>query len=584
MTKTRDLANLGSGFLQTGAGAARRPVDSKLKDTVSVLDFGAVGDGVANDTAAIQSALNTGKSVHFPAGVYLTDPLTIPYSARGAIYSGDGFYHYTDDRQTVIKARTNSQAHVFKVGNQGVSGSDCLTFTQMRIDCDLKAAIGIDAEYGAFFTITDCGVYDYISYGAYHKQGLARYDRVFMTTPQTGVSISAVGLHLYSDSAITDSEFSGGAIAIKIVAGGNRLCNIWANSSNTSCITLTPFDNSTTHINTSLINIYAGEVLHPAGGGARPIIEIVGTTVQNVQEVQFSNSYLVTAAGSADKKNGGIWLNYCNTIAISNIVIRGNGLGATSTLYCDYFVRAQNSKSISITGCSIKDVNKNPIYLVTGMSQPTTIAGCSFYNWAVDANAVGAEAAAIRCGTGCGAIITGNMLHVDTGSAVPYAVDAASASLIELTGNRTSYANSTIVNYASGTLHYIHNNNALSSMVGFNIGNTTLGPDCTNNGKNYKSRGQFLASGGSTTTFITFPNVAEAQTYLVSVNQAGSGFNSAFAYVALYGNLPGVQRIAQSNTNSVLDINFGFSGLNLQLILGAGFGSTNWEWVLTRLG
>jgi hypothetical protein len=48
-------------------------VEDKLAQTISVIDFGAVGDGVADDTAAIQAALNAGagKSVFVPAGVYL---------------------------------------------------------------------------------------------------------------------------------------------------------------------------------------------------------------------------------------------------------------------------------------------------------------------------------------------------------------------------------------------------------------------------------------------------------------------------------------------------------------------------------
>ena len=71
MTKTRDLADLGGGFIQAGTGAVQRTVESKLQDMVSVKDFGAVDDGVADDTAAIQAAINAGKPVFMPSGEYL---------------------------------------------------------------------------------------------------------------------------------------------------------------------------------------------------------------------------------------------------------------------------------------------------------------------------------------------------------------------------------------------------------------------------------------------------------------------------------------------------------------------------------
>lgn len=69
-----DNALLYSGspaFTQDGAGAVTRSWSSKLKDVVSVKDFGAVGNGIANDTAAIQAALNTGGALYFPRGTYL---------------------------------------------------------------------------------------------------------------------------------------------------------------------------------------------------------------------------------------------------------------------------------------------------------------------------------------------------------------------------------------------------------------------------------------------------------------------------------------------------------------------------------
>lgn len=61
-------------YTPAGSGAVTRSVQTKLRETVSVKDFGAVGDGTTDDTAAIQAAINaagTTREVHFEAGVYL---------------------------------------------------------------------------------------------------------------------------------------------------------------------------------------------------------------------------------------------------------------------------------------------------------------------------------------------------------------------------------------------------------------------------------------------------------------------------------------------------------------------------------
>lgn len=76
-------------YFPAGTGAVQTTVQAKLRESVSVKDFGAVGDGVTDDTAAIQTALNTGKSVYFPQGSYLiTSGLTI--TANYQTLYGDG--------------------------------------------------------------------------------------------------------------------------------------------------------------------------------------------------------------------------------------------------------------------------------------------------------------------------------------------------------------------------------------------------------------------------------------------------------------------------------------------------------------
>ena len=70
------------GFLQSGTGASARTSQAKLRETVSVLDFGAVGDGTTDDTAAIQAAINScitnQKKLFIPVGTYkISSPLII---------------------------------------------------------------------------------------------------------------------------------------------------------------------------------------------------------------------------------------------------------------------------------------------------------------------------------------------------------------------------------------------------------------------------------------------------------------------------------------------------------------------------
>jgi hypothetical protein len=90
-------------FIATGTGATTRTLQNKLRDVISVKDFGAVGDGVADDTAEIQAALDAGagKCVYLPPGTYKTTAaLTI--SANTTVQA--------DDRRAVIDVQPANPA------------------------------------------------------------------------------------------------------------------------------------------------------------------------------------------------------------------------------------------------------------------------------------------------------------------------------------------------------------------------------------------------------------------------------------------------------------------------------------------
>ena len=82
-------------FTPVGTGVATRTSHDKFSDLISVKDFGAVGDGLTDDTNAILNALSAADSVFIPEGEYLISA-TIQLTARQSIF-GAG-------QRSVIKA------------------------------------------------------------------------------------------------------------------------------------------------------------------------------------------------------------------------------------------------------------------------------------------------------------------------------------------------------------------------------------------------------------------------------------------------------------------------------------------------
>ena len=107
-------------FLQAGTGAVTRTALSKMQDIASAKDFGAVGDGVANDTVALQNfftACVAGKRGYIGAGTYMVDEGQIVIQPASDIDS-TGFYVETAGYfSTVIKGRGTSQAPLITIQN-----------------------------------------------------------------------------------------------------------------------------------------------------------------------------------------------------------------------------------------------------------------------------------------------------------------------------------------------------------------------------------------------------------------------------------------------------------------------------------
>jgi hypothetical protein len=109
------------GFEPSGTGAVARSAQDKMRETVSVKDFGAVGDGVADDTAAIQDALDCPNDVFFPAGAYLiTASLDLSVSKRITGEGGPSVGSYPGELRTQCVILPRQAGNTSLLGNYPV--------------------------------------------------------------------------------------------------------------------------------------------------------------------------------------------------------------------------------------------------------------------------------------------------------------------------------------------------------------------------------------------------------------------------------------------------------------------------------
>lgn len=101
---TTDVAegtDVSLGYATATGGTTARTLADRAADVVNVKDFGAVGDGVTDDTAAIQSAVDFittkgnityGNTLFFPAGIYIVSNAIQMYECDGIVIQGAGKY------------------------------------------------------------------------------------------------------------------------------------------------------------------------------------------------------------------------------------------------------------------------------------------------------------------------------------------------------------------------------------------------------------------------------------------------------------------------------------------------------------
>jgi hypothetical protein len=232
------------GYTQGGTGASNTTVQAKLRETVSVKDFGAVGDGVTDDTVSIQNAIDAvaivGGQVFFPSGEYVVSKqgsnqaaILLPdwVSLEGASVGTSGGA-VTGSR---IKLANGQNVHV--LGNftvAGVSGSCIKNLIINANRANNTAGSGIYYE-----AVLSSSIIDNVKIGQTADHGIEInsggsvpiwFTNIFTgANGKSGVSINcanATGIHLLNIQIDNCGLAGGGDAGIYLNAGSTNNTNV----------------------------------------------------------------------------------------------------------------------------------------------------------------------------------------------------------------------------------------------------------------------------------------------------------------------------------------------------------------------
>lgn len=167
-------------FLQSGTGAVSRSVQSKLQDTISVKDFGAVGDGVTDDTSAINAAFAVLRAAYLPDSLSGRNPVTLLFPQGTYLCSGSinatairGYGWNVDFRGAeIISTATGLVSFDLLHSRYGTINNMVI-----RSESATKPKMGVQVGYidhntsSGNITFNDCNIVGYFSQACYYNGG-----------------------------------------------------------------------------------------------------------------------------------------------------------------------------------------------------------------------------------------------------------------------------------------------------------------------------------------------------------------------------------------------------------------------------
>ena len=341
------------GYLPAGTGAVATTVQTKLRESVSVKDFGAVGNGVADDTAAIQAAyaaLPVNSALYFPSGTYkYTSRLTFSGGKKPA-FIGDGplqsvlLYAGTDNGDCIVVGDgTNSEANWY------ISGIGFLTNTATTSGAmvHFKRLIQSFIE-NTYFNYQLAGVKPYIAVW-FDGVDIVSVTGTEAFGSQECLRVNGLISGPKADLLLNNAKIASGVVGVHIggAFGGFYVdsCDIIANQTNVLIDqTVVAESNRETFFG-------PGCLIDSGGSGAPLLLNGVNIDIQDTGGFVILNNTWCASAGvlmrvgaaySGDiVVNGGVWFNAFNVYGGPGDALQVNRVDASVTFNSVFFINVQ---------------------------------------------------------------------------------------------------------------------------------------------------------------------------------------------------------------------------------------------------
>lgn len=343
------------GFQQTGSGAIARSAQDKMRDAISAKDFGAVGDGATDDTAAIQATID---AVSPSGGQIILPPGTYKISSQLNIASPNVFVQGSGRRATKI-VQSDASKTVFNI-TAPYSALASLSIEYASQGVAGGSAIGLSA---AFYSAID----DVYIYRAYIGIDFTNNSNSNQLTRVVCEDCTHVGISIFNSFNLMASTFQVlnsnttlcalGCIRIFEQSEGNNFVN---GHTYQGAYSITTDATSYTMSQRPSYNKIHCVYLDASANGA---------SINNTVELDFIDCWFSARPGNgayinrADgirftgggalncDKNGVIVENLARRVVFKNFMSRSNSVAAANTY--DGIVFAANTTDFVVQGCTL---------------------------------------------------------------------------------------------------------------------------------------------------------------------------------------------------------------------------------------